>query len=268
MATSNYLSKPPAGAQINWSHPLAQDLAIAWLPVSGQRIYNVCTGKPAIWQNTTTVPTSGNNIRFPAVGQDWFLDREGPTITGKAWTYSSGSSKIIASGNGIIMGYNEAGVTNVNNGFRYDTNTSMTLFYYFNGGNVTIPSIADGRFSAASVVFPKTGVLEGWEGGVLRGTYSSGITNFTGTTREWLLGGGPAVGNGAQFVSHYAYVHVRALTRPEIEWLTAEPYCFFYVPVARKYWIPGLVPPPSADGVLSIPNYSVPAQPLIKVVSY
>ena len=268
MATSYQLMKPPVGAQINWGHPLTKQLQVALYPVASNRVYNLVNGRPAVYQNNAIFINYRNNgVLFTNVNSsEWFQLDDGPILTDKAFTFSAGSSKITGSGSGAVIAMNTTGTNNQTPHLRYASATTLTVALYNNDLTITIPDISNGRYSCSSMVLPKSGIMEGWEGGILRGTLATGVTSFAMTSRIVLYGGSPVLGNGAIFTGHWSLIHDRTLSKNEIEWLNAEPYDMLYVPVARKYFVPAA---PVADPRISwyVP-IDLPAPPVIEVVSY
>lgn len=244
MPASNYISRPLAGAQINWGHPLTNGLISCHLMNNGAGSQDLVSGKLAVWQAPTVANETrgtlqyypdGNSGKYLAFG-DLTANRGVSGIAGNPFTLSAGSSFISPGGGGMVMGLNKTEGANKSPFFRYSAATTLHVSLHTTLFTATIPTVANNRYSAVSMVLPSTGIMEGWEGGLLVGTLATAILKYDGVDTILFLGGSSAIAGGSGQAIHYSYIHNRALSADQIRWLTAEPYCFFQSPAARKYY--------------------------------
>lgn len=263
------ISRPPSGAQINWGHPLTVGLVSAHLINGSRSSYDLVNGHSGDLTNTNAPQYRGSFIYFNSTSNNYYRQNQGPDITGKQFTFTTGSSFITAGGNGCTISMNSSGVSNQTPGIRYSATTSILFFLFFNDLTATIPDVSTGRFSVASGIVRANQNMEAWEGGILRNTKtSSGVSTYISSDRTLWIGGSDTVGGVGTHAGHFAYVHGRDLSPNEIQWLHAEPYSILLTPVARKYFIPGLVPPPANDGVACLFQPSQVVRQEIKVIPY
>lgn len=243
MARYSYTTKPPAGAQIKWGHPLTNGLRGCFLfnEMSGRAVRDAVTGRSATNAGTQNW-TRGHGAYVGNAASNYFTLDDGPYLKDCPFTFVTRVSQVTVNVSGCIMSMNSSGTTSQTPGVRYSGSTTLRFFLFGNDLDVTIPSITD-RVSNAVCVLYSTGTMEVFEGGVSRGTRASGVTSYAATSQRIRLGGQSwdgGVNNAATI--HHAYIYNRALSAAEADWVTAEPYDFLVQSPVRRYFIPQAAP--------------------------
>lgn len=219
------LVKPPAGARINWGHPLAQGLASVVIGSSPLNVARNTTG------TTSGTVTRNNATRVGEAltidGTSGFLEYDDlPATSALAAPPFTALSFHIGSTGGVVQSFGGSGSNGGGWKMSYGGTTATLTFggvanyLTSNAWNANVPIVAgvsvnanggtarffrDGRFLGSSSVGTAIAAKRQYRIGAA----------FNGSTLEYF---GGSVG--------YAYLWGRALPDAEIAALYADPYCF------------------------------------------
>lgn len=246
-------SKPPAGTPIDFSHPLARGLVLAFP-------FNQYHGAPV---------DSVRGLRLTPKGQlnDTLRWGQGAGFINAANTngaeatcpdYAKLAMPITIVWQGLKLGLPTAGSNAGIFGVSFDNaNTTPFLSYsfiynsttsvYLYGGNGATQSASSGTLPANGPLW-LAATIENGRQALYVNTAATPAGTGTGTTAITYSSTSLVyVGNYTNIVrnsntrSDLGYIWNRALTLSELQWIEAEPYAMFAPPVWRRYFVPAAV---------------------------
>lgn len=224
--------KPPAGARINWAHPLAQGLGMcvplierAGAPYELVRgVHGIIGGAPT-W-TPEGVGLAGNDAAWSfGTATDW------PWVSAASWTVMMGYVPLGASdrSQGVILG---AGFSS-SDGFYLQldasTNRDGARFVVVTPGNTTITTASNmlvGQRNSLFATFGDNGshTLDCYPSRVL--SSGAAVSMSPPTSRTLWIGRYHSGGVDCHGQATYLYAWARTLTRADRAALHAEPYAF------------------------------------------
>lgn len=244
--------KPPAGTQIDWSHPLSQKLVTAWTFAEGsgvpadlvrRRSATVAEGLPT-WQGGR----SGPAIRFDASNAYTSVATTSTSVTIAALVRCTNPTA------GVWQSVCARG-----------TITGQLLFIGLSNGNYWVVSGASAPTDTISSVLADTNwhTLVGTTNGTHLRLYldateiASQSISVAVTTSGLALGRQGYLQSGFLPIDYWRglieciYSWDRALTADEVKAWHADPYGMLMAPVPRRSWfLPTSPPPPASSGNL------------------
>lgn len=251
-------TKPPAGVQIDWTHPLAPVFA-ATLQCPGispsafcQRALPQAAQSGIVWAGAYTEfgLSSSTAYSFSGAGIQFSAPAAGSAILRYRPNYNAGSSLA-------------AMLAEI-----YDGTDRLTLGYHFSatqffagwitgaGGDQRIAVNASGYWTAGvPITYTFTwdanavNKEEIWIGTALKATRTSSLTTANtadgGSSNRITIGNRDGASVSANGGIEFLLIYPRQLRSNEIAQLNAEPYCFFQPPMPyRRYFVPYVTTPP------------------------
>jgi hypothetical protein len=225
-------TKPPAGAQINWGHPLAPDILALVINEggSGGGLRDLVSGRvfspsSANWRRV--INQRGQAIEHTDITNYWDL---GPIRT----LESAGMSEVT-----VVMGYRKTDTTNrASAAFGLDNSRPFDVLLPFSDGKVywDFASLSEGsgRVSVAGLTFGNdiwafvAGARgrEIWQNGALKAS-NTGVATLSSTSISMRLNTTANLNGDLAEVSFF-YVYKRELPHSAIRRISAAPYSFLH----------------------------------------
>jgi len=237
-------AKPPSGAQVDTTHPLAQGLVDCFLFNEGGGTANNIVRR--------TAPAAVDAWGTGAVRTTGISSEVGITINGGYST--SGTPAAIS----IVLGFTPRGapVGTAHGLWHGNNNTSGAVYLNIHATNATLgfikseiaaiatPALSNytvGKFYPVAFTYDSSGNYALYEGTKQLATGNTAFTFVADTPHFGCEKSNTAVdcSNGDFY---YGYVYNRALSSSEVQWLSVAPYAFVVAPVSRAWWFP---PPPA-----------------------
>jgi len=258
LPSRNSLIKPPVGTQIDWGHPLANGLIGCWLlnEGGGQTATDLVGLSHGAFTNM-----SGSNWRGGLDGIGTYLSATNQYITCGANPILNQASSAItvitrvvidvlkpnAGAESVIIGKDNESTRQLNFNLGYDPNDYIAFYVWWTGGGYTQGLSA---YPIGSLSVGKLYQFAGrWQSGSGIGVFINGLQSGTDsatktgtiiqTTEPFCIGGRGATSTYPfrGYISQVLYYNT-CLTKDQIAWLYAEPYCFLQPVVRRFYSIP------------------------------
>lgn len=212
-------AKPPLGAQIDWSAPLARGLVGAWLlnEGSGRIVRDLVGGVKLVNAQVLNIEWRGSPY-FRQSGA--FVAGTGPSIANGPFTLAFATSKLEYNGSKLFLSLGSALSTDQFIHFRAETSTTFRFGLLSDDLDVTLPVSLDNRTVAWVASLDDKKAQKVYENGQLRGSRTAG--NFFTGDRTVTIGGGATTTYDAEI--HYFYIYNRALSAQEAASLSADPY--------------------------------------------
>lgn len=258
--------QPPAGAQIDFGHPLAAGLTFYVLPVYGGTNFQALLPKSLGSNTVGTVPTPATKTSTggitPNLTANWSLyytrgkwvEPNWITIAGRARktgtvaqdssffrkAFNNGTSSPFAS---YGLSWNSSNVgQDSSTGFFTDQTNTIHQMAVFSAASGALSNIHD----YAMTVGPSGGngfgqyFFDGIQRESLTVTGMTGIGYDTTSTGNYLLSGNDAAANGAPITGEIYWNGVwnRPLSVSEIQWLHVEPYALLIPTKRKKFFLP------------------------------
>jgi hypothetical protein len=226
-------TKPPAGAQVNWGHPLTQNLVAAYpfLERSGLRVHDLVHGSGADFE--TGVLWNGDALTLPATNAGSYTT--GPLISNRPFSILLGCHDLGTHGTaGATFSMGVTGSARQIIIIRPQSTTVIRFAMWFDDLDATVPSILGRQLHLAFTLDPAFAQKTYDDGKLINSRTAGGF--FNGTRAVYF--GGNAINTeqiGATF--RYVYIYDRALSPDELAWVKAEPYAMLTTPQARKYFV-------------------------------
>ena len=227
-------TKPPAGAQIAWGHPLANGLIGAYLANegSGLALYDTVTGSSPLTITDNLAVWEGDVLRLP----------NGTYVSGNLTNYVAGRpiSVVIAVQNYAAVGGSLfcVGDVQANNQLlhvRAASTTSLTYAHYNN--DLTVSGLPNSDNTKIHIVGTMDAQLD-------QNLYMNGAKIGNRTSTAPLSANGAVIiakmPGGSAFTQSFihAYIYDRALTAEDVAFLYANPYAPIRPRVIKSYFLP------------------------------
>lgn len=244
-AKTEYPSKPPIGAQIDWGHPLARKM-IACLLINesgGNNIVDLCRGLKLTFANSTTSwdrSYKGIGIRHDANG-------EGANVLAPSYLKIDATiSEYTIMWGGIPLGATPNGQAEIF-GISYDNAASPPYLCMMVGikndssgwfGDNEFGSLWYTDMNAGTIGFGRYGTLAYTHKGAFANCYLNGklgslVSKWGATysaTSYFSIGDFKNFNKNTNALSLYGYIWERKLSQKEILQIHASPYCFLKAP--------------------------------------
>lgn len=244
-------TKPTAGAQVDWTHPLARGLVAAWLFNQGELLDYTKFGANGVNNGSTVdVGKFGGSARKFVTASTQFINIGTPPrlnltseMTFVGWVNPSAAN---LGNTQFIVGANNAGGAARQNSLRVSSSSTLQ-FLWANAVMASAPTtLLAGRW--VQVGAKRSGVAGAWTATI----YLNGKVNGTGTTATnpsaqttfaIARDGASVVANGTFGGSmDHLLVYNRALLDTEVAQLYGDPFCLIQASHLRRYFFPQVQP--------------------------
>ncbi len=263
------ITKPPAGAAINWSHPLANGLLAAYLANEGggSVVRSAVDGHPLTFSGTAPY-WNADGIRFDGSSNSAMTGADGPNISNSPFTIVLSTANVgVLAANSSHISIGTAFATRQIVGLRVQSASSINFFLFSDDLVVTgLPTLTGAPLHIVGTLAANR-LQTLYLNGVRVGSRTAG--GLATPTRTVYVSDAAFDANFIAQDFKHALVYNRALSDSEVAWLYAEPYAYATPKSAVRYYTPDIGPPsPAASPADWYVPLSLPAPPKIEIVSY
>lgn len=231
----NSNQKPPAGARINWGHPLTNGLVGAYecLELSGSALYDLVTNDKATFVSTAPF-WQGSSVRFDGSANAYAQSTTGPNLASSPFSvvFLMANGAFNTAGGWLTVG--TAGSTRQLIHIRGQNSTTLRFAMFSDDLDVTVPDMTNKTLHIVCTLDDQF-TQKTYVNGVLIGSRTAGGF-FTGN-RTFSLGWGSS-NTVLACNMFYARLYKRALAAAEVKSLYAQPYSILTSSSLRRV-IPG-----------------------------